>query len=394
MWWSSMAVAATLRVGAGQPYATIQDAVDVAAPGDVVEVHAGVYAEAVRVTLDLEIVGVGSPVLQALPRPSIPLTIAGADVTVRDLVVQGDSSNPCISADSFGRPRVVLDGLDVSGCRVGVDVDGTARVTIRRSTFTDDGWAVHAAAGTALTVRTSSFQGNGVAVWTEDADVQLVANRIEANGVGAWYPAAGPAVQIDPPTGNGVLLFGNRVCANPAGGAMVYDVPYARASRVVVSNNLFQENGGPMVWEGGGLWAEGTGYGFDLVLTQNAFIGNEAATGSQLYASAAVQAIVTSTLFAYGRGGVALYESPFSGDVVGSYDAFFDNQPSTLSAQIPPADLAQGSLIGDPLFTSLSLDGDCTNDDLTPLPGSPLIDAGDPADIDPDGTRADIGWIW
>lgn len=394
MWWTSVAVAATLRVGAGQAYGTLQDAVDAAVAGDVVEVHAGTYTESVRVTTDLRIVGVGGPVLQGLPRPAVPLTITAADVTVEGLTIDGDTNDPCIEANGFGRPAIVLDGLQVSGCRVGVDVDQTARVTVRHSTFAGNGWGVYAAGGTSLRAVDDTFEGNGVAVWTEDAEVSLIANLVQHNTDPGWYPAQGPAIQIDPPQGSVATLFGNRICANPGGGAWLLDVPYSYAQRVVVSNNLFQENGSAGTWEGGGLWAQGTGYGFDLVLTQNAFVGNQAMTGSQLYASSAVDVTATSTLFAYGRGGVALYESNFSGEVRGSYDAFFDNQPSTLSGQIRPADLATGSRVADPMFTSLTLDGDCTNDDLRPLPGSPLIDAGDPTDTDPDGSRADIGWIW
>ena len=50
-----------------------------------------------------------------------------------------------------------------------------------------------------------------------------------------------------------------------------------------------------------------------------------------------------------------------------------------------------GNISEDPLFIDWTPDGDPTNDDLCPAPGSPLIDAGDPDELDPDGSRADIG---
>ncbi|RME26305.1 MAG: hypothetical protein D6798_06980, partial [Deltaproteobacteria bacterium] len=52
---------------------------------------------------------------------------------------------------------------------------------------------------------------------------------------------------------------------------------------------------------------------------------------------------------------------------------------------------SDGNIAEDPDLTAISLDGDCSNDDLVPSVGSPLIDAGDPKILDPSGDRSDIG---
>ena len=45
-------------------------------------------------------------------------------------------------------------------------------------------------------------------------------------------------------------------------------------------------------------------------------------------------------------------------------------------------------------FTRVRIELRLGNDDFTPLPGSPLIDAGDPSRTDLDGSRRDIGWTY
>ena len=67
--------------------------------------------------------------------------------------------------------------------------------------------------------------------------------------------------------------------------------------------------------------------------------------------------------------------------------AFFDN----VASDFPPVLGGVGNVFADPQLTAFSDDGNCNNDDVTPRPGSPLIDAGDPTVTDGAGSRSDIG---
>lgn len=51
------AFAATLTVGSGQAYATIQDAVNAASPGDTIIVNSGTYPESVNIYKAVDLIG-------------------------------------------------------------------------------------------------------------------------------------------------------------------------------------------------------------------------------------------------------------------------------------------------------------------------------------------------
>lgn len=69
--------------------------------------------------------------------------------------------------------------------------------------------------------------------------------------------------------------------------------------------------------------------------------------------------------------------------------AAFDNDGGTWNAVWDPTG-REGNLTADALFTDRSAP-DPLDWDLTLLPGSPLIDAGDPTILDPDGSPSDLG---
>jgi hypothetical protein len=69
------------------------------------------------------------------------------------------------------------------------------------------------------------------------------------------------------------------------------------------------------------------------------------------------------------------------------YGAWWNNADDTDEFVI----LDETHVFDDPLLADVSDDGNCSNDLWWPLPGSPLLDAGDPALLDPDGGRSDIG---
>jgi hypothetical protein len=104
----TLAAAAELHVGQGQPYASIQAAVDAARDFDVVVVHAGTYSEQVvvdRVELThLEIRGHGTDlVIVDAPDQAVNAVIANTvNLTLRNLVVEAPyHTNPAERAVNF-----------------------------------------------------------------------------------------------------------------------------------------------------------------------------------------------------------------------------------------------------------------------------------------------------
>ncbi len=91
---STVARAATLQVGPGQTYTTIQSCIDAASPGDICNVHAGTYTEQLRLAS-------GAP---------------GNEITIRnnggDTVTVRSSGSPVV--DVFGSNHWVLEGIDLT----------------------------------------------------------------------------------------------------------------------------------------------------------------------------------------------------------------------------------------------------------------------------------------
>ena len=106
-------------------YSRIQDAVDVAGPGDTVEVAAGTYEEQVVINKDLVLQGVGNPVITAPDSPAAfsypessktwePVVFAFGGTADENGVISGDGT---VSVEIVG---LTVDGADrapTSGCR-------------------------------------------------------------------------------------------------------------------------------------------------------------------------------------------------------------------------------------------------------------------------------------
>ena len=105
--------AATLSVGAAQPYTTINDALAAATDGDLIEVEAGDYPETLNVAVDVEIVGLGGLAGTSLSGSGAPA------VTVDDAVVSlsGFTLNP-----TAARGIIVVNGAEFTG--TDLDISG------------------------------------------------------------------------------------------------------------------------------------------------------------------------------------------------------------------------------------------------------------------------------
>lgn len=372
----SVAAAADLHVGSGQLYTTIADAEAAAVDGDRILIHAGVYAESVDCDKRLDFVGVGDPTWRT-PGPGFGLR-ARRRGSVRGIVFDGDGEDGLnVWATDFSvSDCTFLDGSVALSIGDGVTVSGT--------TFRDNHFALYTGGGggSDIVVRDSVFVRNDLSLVGPVRYV--VRNRFEDN-------AAGPDIELD---ADGVVAS-NTFCGNDGVALSVqHDASsYVGTSTSSIVNNLFQDNVNTSASGPGGLLIRSF-YGGNWVyeIVNNTFVGNDGPNGAHLYVSNGEVHLV-NTGFARGGArapGVVVATQGYGGApvVTDDYDLYYRND----GGNVRNLALGAHTLTGvDPMIRRYTPNGDCTDDDLTPRAGSPLIDAGDPAIPDPDGTWADIG---
>ncbi|MCK6519094.1 MYXO-CTERM sorting domain-containing protein, partial [Myxococcota bacterium] len=188
----------------------------------------------------------------------------------------------------------------------------------------------------------------------------------------------------------------NVFCANSAyggGGVYVY-YTYGGIGLASWTNNVFQENEG--TYAGGGAYFQSD---YNAELINNTFVGNEASTyGGALYLNDQIGTYsgeFTNNIVAYTADGDGIYgdsssASALTGDM--EYNDWYSNSSTNVSGGFTASMISgSGNVTVDPKFAGLSLDGDCSNDDLSLSSGSSLINAGDSTIKDDDGSRSDIG---
>lgn len=208
--------------------------------------------------------------------------------------------------------------------------------------------------------------------------VRLTTNRFVQNTAGG----DGGAVYLE---GSGArvvrgnLLAGNR---GDSGGGVYAGGP---ASRDEWTNNIIQEN---TARSGGGVFFVDT---TSTALVNNVVVGNGASeAGAALYLDHAV-VDVRNVVVAYNTGAAAVFAS---GDPLGlgfTYDAWYANSGGNLSGALDTTGLDATHRSDAPGFVLWSPNGDPTDDSFVLWRSSPLVDAGDPALQDEDGSTSDIG---
>jgi predicted outer membrane repeat protein len=231
---------------------------------------------------------------------------------------------------------------------------GSTTLTVSDATFEANtattGGAI-AAAGGSLTLSDTSFVGNDA---SSSGGAVSTASVTSFSSTRGWY-------------------CGNQAGAN--GGALALSSTTSATSVA----SVFLEN--QAVSDGGAIYANGGG----VTLTNNDLLGNSAATGGGVRTVGSTLAF-KNNLVAWTPAGSGAHSSTI---VSSSYGAFWSNASSDVAGSFSALD--GNHVVTDPALTNASMDGDCANDTLWPLYGSPLIDAGDPSVLDPDGSRSDIG---
>lgn len=208
--------------------------------------------------------------------------------------------------------------------------------------------------GSSLTVENSAFTGSqgrrGGLVYTWQADALN------------W-------------TGN--LVSGAQ--ATEVGGSL-----YTRQTPTFITHSVFQDCSAA---DGGAIYVEGG----TLSAVNNTFVENDSSgTGSSLYATADTTSVdFRNNVCAFSDDGVAVHIDPAVSDLTASYNAYWENYDGDLEGALDTLDTTD--LAVDPLFESFDDDGDHFDDDLRLAVTSTLIDAGDPAVLDVDGSVSDIG---
>lgn len=393
---------ATIRVPSEAP--TIGAAVELAENGDTVLVAPGVYAERVEIVgKSIRLVGEGGAAETVINAGGVGIA----------LLIDGDSEVEGFTITGAANAARTNDGS-------GVSVTGGEPV-IRDSVITGNsgleggGVRVHHAAVTLERVTIEANQGvvgGGLHAWASDVtlrDVRILDHTTPSNG-GGMYVVGGSFVA------NGLELSRNISDLGGAGGYIVHaDLDISRLDAIengeatvgahgVVNYNtlagggLFLENVlgridrsrfiGNQGFAGGGLYISGTS---PIEIVNTLVTGSLAGQGAIL-ASNAAPLIVNCTIVdneywgLYSRNGVAptVRNSVFSGNQIGhaSIEIGGPGQADvawTLVNGTASANLGDGMIFADPMLDA----------DFAPLPGSPVIDAGNNNEV-PSGVTLDL----
>ncbi len=448
--WAAVAGAATWTVdpSGGGDFTTVAAAIAAAGSGDNIEVGPGTYPEQLAFRgPDLTLVATGGPevtFLEVGEGLALVLVDAGA-VTIEGFDLSTRDARQClrVRGGAITLRGAVVHGCGSTGLGGAMRLEVGTRAVIEASEFRDN--ATHGTEGgqraghiysraDVLEIRDSVFVGGvseldagGLGIVA--GEVVLERNTFEGQSAGlvggAIHVDGAPRTFDDGSVGAGVsslVLTENRFTGNVAGGAggavWLTDVPSFTFERNLFCGNSAGTRGGAVFVgtagagsftrdivqeneadEGGGLYlgsGEVTVDGADL-------LGNAATSGGALAAGAA-RLTLTNDAVAWSTGTAVVLDDETE-VVHADWNAWWQNDP----ADAVGLDPAEGDALGDPRFVDVTLDGDCTNDDWTPLvtyadgpapigspwgvDGSALVDAGDPDQADEDGSRRDIGAV-
>jgi uncharacterized protein (TIGR03382 family) len=412
-WMVGSAALAGIDIG-GTVYGTLADAVTAAQDGDTLVFDGGTYDGGVQLNgLALTFVGNGSTIQRTTPGDEIVELLGGASLTASDLTFSSTVARG-IDADAGSTvdlTDVIFATQVATGNGGGIRLVSPLAATLTRVRFD------HTSVGG------SAANGRGGALWVQDATYAVSLTDVTfdgtiANNLGGALFLDGTTLDcvrcdFETTTGNveGGAIYstggGAMTLTDSAftfttagsGGALRTDGPLTVSGSTFCNTTASSDGGAILSTAGGGsvtntVFLDGAGGTLGRSVLSAAsgtwsFVNNHvlSAFGSGnvvFFSNATVTA--TNNLFAYNEG-TALARSG-GGWAAGSpgYQGFFGND----------ADLVGGSVDGDdvtadPRLAGFTDDGICGNDDLWPGFGSPLIDAGDPAVVDPDGGRSDIG---
>ena len=163
-------------------------------------------------------------------------------------------------------------------------------------------------------------------------------------------------------------IIRDNIASNKGGGICTSN---SSSSTAVIINNLIFSNRGRY---GGGIYCGST-----ITVENNTISGNTASDGGGVLSESRQAAILNNNVLS-DNNSVGI-ECRFGGKATITYCNLWNNNGGDNIS----CNLSTGCTVNDPKFV------DPNNDDYRLLPDSPCIDAGDPAILDPDGSRSDMG---
>ena len=321
-------------------------------------------------------------------------------VTIRDGIAQysnGGGMEVYYYSDVRISDSEVLDNQAYSSGG-GLYLTYATRATVERTTvsgnratlYNGGGLAFDAllAASADLSVSASSFgrnvcgaQGGGIYA---NVPVALSITDTDVSNNLAGATSFGGGVHIRQP--GSVLFTNNRVTTNTGGyGGGVYAESFpGRDIDDLWANNLIASNQARI---GGGAC-----FVYD---TQTTFINNTVVENAASEAAGGICASedaldLRNNILGYTRSGAALtvYDAESAAGMVNAYNDWYANADGDVDGETPA--VGGSNLFVDPMFLRYSANG-IEDDSFLLRADSPMIDAGDPAVDDLDGSRSDIG---
>lgn len=133
--------AATLHVGPGQSYTTIQGAISASSPGDTIYVDGGHYYEIVNANKPISLIGIANgagslPVIDTAGQVGNAVSITASGVTLDGFTIQGAIGGAGIQIDGSD---IVLRNLMIQSNAEGIFANASENVVITRCSFSNNG---------------------------------------------------------------------------------------------------------------------------------------------------------------------------------------------------------------------------------------------------------------
>ena len=260
------AAATTITVGPGGPptydYASIQDAIDAASPGDTITVAAGTYAETVVIDKQLTLQGTdsASTIIDASVGTldyGILLTAGGVSasqrLTIKGLTIKNSPSHgiKAYKAGGLNLDYVTLDDVVLTlNTNRGMEIHNGVTVSdmeIKNCEFVSNGTQGLRTASNVvvdgMTIADSKFNGNSYGIYLQGTINGVTILRSEFNnsvgGYGGYMTETGPLTN---------LLIKDSEFNNNVVGLMVWNVQ--DNAGITITGSLFQNNDrwGVLIW--------------------------------------------------------------------------------------------------------------------------------------------------